>query len=289
MGLRLEGKAVVKSLRDNLKNRIAILADKGVVPTALIIRVGAREDDLSYERGILRGCEALAINGRVLELPEDVSQEQLLDEIEVANKNSEIHGIMVFRPLPAHIDPNAVAEAINPDKDIDCMSPINLERVFEGKSKSFVPCTPKAVIEMLKFYDIPLEGANVVIAGRSLVVGKPLAMLMLDENATVTICHSRTHSMNEVTKKADIVVAAIAKAKFMGEDYFTEDSVVIDVGINDDGQGKICGDVDYDNVVDKVKAISPAIGGIGTITSTILLSHIVDACERGVLTANQKL
>jgi methylenetetrahydrofolate dehydrogenase (NADP+)/methenyltetrahydrofolate cyclohydrolase len=244
---------------------------------------------LSYERGILRGCEALAINGRVLELPEDVSQEQLLDEIEVANKNSEIHGIMVFRPLPAHIDPNAVAEAINPDKDIDCMSPINLERVFEGKSKSFVPCTPKAVIEMLKFYDIPLEGANVVIAGRSLVVGKPLAMLMLDENATVTICHSRTHSMNEVTKKADIVVAAIAKAKFMGEDYFTEDSVVIDVGINDDGQGKICGDVDYDNVVDKVKAISPAIGGIGTITSTILLSHIVDACERGVLTANQKL
>ena len=160
---------------------------------------------------------------------------------------------MIFRPLPDHIDPEEVQNLIDPEKDIDCMSPINLEKVFEGHSTSFAPCTPKAVIELLKYYDIPLKGANVVVAGRSLVVGKPLAMLLLDENASVTICHSRTKDMPSITSKADIVVAAIGKAKFMGEEYFSEDNIVVDVGINDDGNGKICGDVQYDEVIEKVK------------------------------------
>ena len=163
-----------------------------------------------------------------------------------------------------------VPNLINPAKDIDCMSPINLEKVFEGNSTGFAPCTPKAVIEVLKHYDIPLKGANVAVAGRSLVVGKPLAMLLLDENATVTVCHSRTKDMPSVTAKADIVVAAIGKAKFMAKEYFSENQIVIDVGINDDGNGKICGDVDYDEVIDKVKALTPPIGGVGLITTTIL-------------------
>ena len=159
------------------------------------------------------------------------------------------------------------------------MSPVNLGKVFKGNSNGFAPCTPKAVVKLLKHYEIPLQGANVVVAGRSLVVGKPLAMLLLDENATVTICHSRTKDMPSVTAKADIVVAAIGKAKFMNEDYFSKDSIVVDVGINDDGNGKICGDVDFDQVFDKVKAITPAIGGVGLITTTLLLGHVVQACE----------
>ncbi len=279
MGIKLEGKPVVQSLREKLKQRIALLGDRGINPTALIIRVGMREDDISYERGILKGCELLGIKGTVKCLPEEVSQKDLIHAIEDANKNAGIHGIMVFRPLPAHIDQGEIIKAIDPLKDIDCMSPVNLEQVFEGKSKGFAPCTPKAVIEMLKFYEVPLKGANIVVAGRSLVVGKPLAMLLLDENATVTVCHSGTENMPAVTAGADIVVAAIGKAKFMDGSYFGQHSVVVDVGINDDGQGKICGDVDFENAFDKVKALSPAVGGVGTITTTILLSHVVKACE----------
>jgi methylenetetrahydrofolate dehydrogenase (NADP+) / methenyltetrahydrofolate cyclohydrolase len=280
MGVKLVGKPVVESLRENIKSRVASLAEKNVSPTMLLIRVGEREDDISYERGILKNCDLLGIKINVKQLPVDVSMEELTKVFEEANKDANVHGIMIFRPLPEHLDMEVVVNLIDPAKDIDCMSPLNLEKVFEGHSDGFAPCTPKAVIEILKHYEVPLKGANVVVAGRSLVVGKPLAMLLLDENATVTICHSRTNNMPSVTSKADIVVAAIGKAKFMTEDFFSEDQVVVDVGINDDGNGKICGDVDYDAVFDKVKALNPAIGGVGLITTTILLNHVVIACEK---------
>ena len=159
------------------------------------------------------------------------------------------------------------------------MTPGNLEKIFEGDDSGFSPCTPKAVIEMLKYYDIPLQGASVAVSGRSLVVGKPLAMLLLNENATVTICHSKTKNIKSITSQADVVVVAIGKAKFMNEEYFTESSIVIDVGVNDDGNGKICGDVDYDKAFGKVKMLTPASGGVGTITTTILLEQAVRACE----------
>jgi methylenetetrahydrofolate dehydrogenase (NADP+) / methenyltetrahydrofolate cyclohydrolase len=280
MGVKLAGKPVVESLRENIKSRVAALGEKMITPTLLLIRVGEREDDISYERGILKNCDLLGIKINVLTLPTDVSMEELTKVFNDANMDVDIHGIMIFRPLPSHLDMNVVVNLIDPAKDIDCMSPVNLEKVFEGHSDGFAPCTPKAVIEILKHYDIPLKGANVVVAGRSLVVGKPLSMLLLDENATVTICHSRTTDMPSVTSKADIVVAAIGKAKFMSENFFSENQVVVDVGINDDGNGKICGDVDYDAVFDKVKALNPAIGGVGLITTTILLNHVVQACEK---------
>jgi methylenetetrahydrofolate dehydrogenase (NADP+) / methenyltetrahydrofolate cyclohydrolase len=280
MGIKLAGKPVVESLRENIKSRVSTLAENNVAPTMLLIRVGEREDDISYERGILKNCDLLGIKINVNQLPTDVSMDELTRVFDEANKDANVHGIMIFRPLPAHLDMNVVVNLIDPAKDIDCMSPVNLEKVFEGHSDGFAPCTPKAVIEILKHYEIPLKGANVVVAGRSLVVGKPLSMLLLDENATVTICHSRTNNMPSVTSKADIVVAAIGKAKFMTEDFFSEDQVVVDVGINDDGNGKICGDVDYDAVFDKVKALNPAIGGVGLITTTILLNHVVQACEK---------
>ncbi len=277
--IKMVGKPVADFLKESIKERVSNLKEKGIVPRIIIIRVGAREDDVFYERSILKNCKSLGIEGIVSELPADVSTEVLKNTIEDANSNSEIHGIMLFRPLPSHLDQEYISNIIDPRKDIDCMSPLNMEKIFEGHSKRFAPCTPKAVVEMLKYYKVPLKGANIAVAGRSLVVGKPLSMLLLDENATVVICHSRTGNMKEVTRSADIVVAAIGKAKFMNEDYFTENTVVIDVGINDDGTGSICGDVDYSSTFGKVKAINPAAGGVGTITTTILLDQAVKACE----------
>ncbi|WP_071393738.1 bifunctional 5,10-methylenetetrahydrofolate dehydrogenase/5,10-methenyltetrahydrofolate cyclohydrolase [Bacillus tuaregi] len=279
MGIKLAGKPVVENLREQIKARVAVLNEKQVAPTLLLIRVGQREDDIWYERSILKNCNLLGIQCQVRELPIDVTMDELKQVFQEENDNPNVHGIMIFRPLPEQLDPEEIRNLIDPAKDIDCMSPVNLEKVFEGNSNGFAPCTPKAVIELLKHYDIPLQGANVAVAGRSLVVGKPLAMLLLDEHATVTICHSRTKDMPAVTGKADIVVAAIGKAKFMTEEYFTEGQIVVDVGINDDGNGKIAGDVDYDAVFDKVKGITPATGGIGLITTTILLNHVVQACE----------
>ena len=277
--VKLTGKPVVEYLRGNIKARVAKLKDRNIVPTILIIRVGNKEDDVFYERSILKNCSLLGIEGRVNELPKNVLMEELTKIIEDANDDNSIHGIMMFRPLPEHLNQKEILEKMNPKKDIDGMTPVSLEKIFEGDDSGFSPCTPKAVIEMLKYYDIPLQGSNVVVAGRSLVVGKPLAMLLLKENATVTICHSKTKNMSSITSNADIVVAAIGKAKFMNEEYFTESSIVIDVGVNDDGNGKICGDVDYDNTFGKVKALSPPTGGVGTITTTILLEQAVKACE----------
>lgn len=279
MGEILKGKPVAQVLRENIKERIAKLNKKGINPTIHIFRVGEREDDISYEKGILKNCELLGIKSQVTVLPVDISMEELIPAVEAANKNDDIHGIMLFRPLPKQLDQDVVSKLIHPLKDIDCMSPLNLERVFEGDESMFVPCTPKAVVEMLKGYSIPLKGANIVVAGRSMVVGKPLAMLLLNENATVTICHSKTKDMPSFTRKADIVVAAIGKPRFMGPEFFGPESIIIDVGINDDGDGKICGDVDFERTVNCVKAITPAVGGVGSITTTILLGHVVLACE----------
>ena len=277
--VKLTGKPVAEHLRANIKARVAGLNERNIVPAIIIIRVGNKEDDVFYERSILKNCSLLGIEGRVKELPENVSMEELGKTIEDANEDDNTHGIMMFRPLPGHLNEKEILDKINPLKDIDGMTPVNLEKIFEGDDSGFSPCTPKAVIEMLKYYQIPLKGANVAVAGRSLVVGKPLAMLLLKENATVTICHSKTKDMRSITSKADIVVAAIGKAKFMNEEYFAESSIVIDVGVNDDGNGKICGDVDYDKVFGKVKMLTPASGGVGTITTTILLEQAVRACE----------
>jgi len=281
----LKGKPVVEHLRGNIKSRVEKLKEKNIMPAILIIRVGNREDDVSYETSILKNCSLLGMESRVMELSSDVSMEELNRIIEDANDDDSIHGIMMFRPLPGHLDQKQILEKINPKKDIDGMTPLNLEKIFEGDDSGFSPCTPKAVVEMLKYYDIPIQGSNVVVAGRSMVVGKPLAMLLLNENATVTMCHSGTRNMKDITAKADIVVAAIGKAKFMDQEYFSQSSIVIDVGVNDDGTGKICGDVDYEKVFGKVKALTPPTGGVGIITTTILLEQAVKACE--ILTANQ--
>ncbi|MDO5027813.1 MAG: bifunctional 5,10-methylenetetrahydrofolate dehydrogenase/5,10-methenyltetrahydrofolate cyclohydrolase [Bacillota bacterium] len=277
-----KGKAVADKIKEDLRKRIAVLKEKNLQPKLCIIRVGANEDDLSYERGIRKNCDNLGIEAETLELPMDISQEDLEAALIGANQDPKIHGIMIFRPLPKHLDEGKISRLIDPEKDIDAMNPENLSRLFLGINKGFVPCTPQAVIELLDFYGFDFEGANVAILGRSLVVGKPLAMLFLEKNSTVTICHSRTKNTQEITKKADLVVAALGKAKMIDESYFTEDSIVVDVGINVDEDGKLCGDVDRENVLGKVKALTPVPGGIGSVTSTLLMEHIVRACENTI-------
>lgn len=274
-----KGKPVADSLKEDLKKRIARLKEENYRPKLSIIRVGNNEDDLSYERGIRKNCQNLEIEVETLELPADVSQAELEKTLTEANEDKDTHGIMIFRPLPKHLDEEKIASLINPEKDVDSMNPENLSRLFLGKAGGFVPCTPQAVIDLLDFYNFDFEGANVVILGRSLVVGKPLAMLFLDKNSTVTICHSRTKNTKELTKNADLVVAALGRAKMVDDSYFSKDTIVVDVGINVDEEGKLCGDVDREKVEGKVKALTPVPGGIGSVTSTVLMDHIVSACE----------
>jgi methylenetetrahydrofolate dehydrogenase (NADP+)/methenyltetrahydrofolate cyclohydrolase len=278
MALILDGKQAAQALRAELKERIAELGRRSAVPAIHMLRVGEREEDVFYEKSIRRSCELLGLRSKTSAFPAGVEADELIRALEAANADAEIHGVMLFRPLPAHLDSEAIARRIHPRKDVDCTSPASLGRLFAGGSGAFAPCTPEAVIELLKAHGIPIRGAGVVVAGRSMVVGRPLALLFLNEDATVTICHSRTKDLRELTRRADIVAAAVGRAKFMDEDYFGPHSVVIDVGINDDGGG-ICGDVDFDRVAGRVRALSPAVGGVGALTTTILMEHLVRACE----------
>ncbi|NFD77119.1 bifunctional 5,10-methylenetetrahydrofolate dehydrogenase/5,10-methenyltetrahydrofolate cyclohydrolase [Clostridium botulinum] len=276
----LYGNEVALKIKEDLNLRIDKLKEKNIIPKLAILRMGNKQDDIAYERSIIKSCEKLNIETKVEELNEDILEEDFLKLMESLNNEKEIHGILVFRPYPKHLNKNIVNSSIALNKDVDCMHPLNLERIFEGDLNGFMPCTPEAVIEILKYYDIDLKGKNIVIINRSMVVGKPLSMMVLSHNATVTICHSKTIDLPSITKKADIVVTAIGKAKLVKEEYFNEDSIVIDVSINVDENGKLCGDVDFENVKEKVGAITPVPKGVGSVTTTLLLKHIVDAAER---------
>ncbi|HDK7137439.1 TPA: bifunctional 5,10-methylenetetrahydrofolate dehydrogenase/5,10-methenyltetrahydrofolate cyclohydrolase [Clostridium botulinum] len=276
----LYGNEVALKIKEDLNLRIDKLKEKNIIPKLAILRMGNRPDDIAYERSIIKSCEKLNIETKVEELNEDILEEDFLKLMESLNNEKEIHGILVFRPYPKHLNENTINSSIALNKDVDCMHPLNLERIFEGDLNQFMPCTPEAVIEILKYYDIDLKGKNIVIINRSMVVGKPLSMMVLSNNATVTICHSKTIDLPSITKKADIVVTAIGKAKLIKEEYFNEDSIVMDVSINVDENGKLCGDVDFENVKEKVGAITPVPKGVGSVTTTLLLKHIVDAAEK---------
>ncbi|EPY2307533.1 bifunctional 5,10-methylenetetrahydrofolate dehydrogenase/5,10-methenyltetrahydrofolate cyclohydrolase [Clostridium sporogenes] len=276
----LYGNEVALKIKEDLKLRIDKLKEKNIIPKLAILRMGNKQDDIAYERSIIKSCEKLNIETKVEELKEDILEEDFLKLMEGLNNEKDISGILVFRPYPKHLNENIINSSISLNKDVDCMHPLNLERIFEGDLDGFMPCTPEAVIEMLKYYDIDLKGKNIVIINRSMVVGKPLSMMSLAHNATVTVCHSKTIDLQSITKKADIVVTAIGKAKLIKEEYFNEDSIVIDVSINVDENGKLCGDVDFENVKEKVGAITPVPKGVGSVTTTLLLKHIVEAAEK---------
>ena len=269
---------MAEKIQNGIMEKIAMCRKKGVEPTIAIVRVGDRPDDVAYEIQVRRVCEKIGFAYKVYAFPEDIIQARFEVEFSIINTNPKIHGILMFRPLPAHLDEAYLTSLLDPDKDIDCMNPANLGRLFLGRSDAFPPCTSEAVVEILKYYNIPLEGSNAVVINRSMVLGKPLALLLLKENATVTICHSRTKKLPKITREADIVVSGIGKARFLDKTCFSNKSTIIDVGINFI-DGKMTGDVDPD-AAEVAAAVTPVPGGVGSVTTSILLRHAVDSAWR---------
>lgn len=275
----IKGKPVADKITEDLKKEVKNLNEMGINPKLAIVRVGERPDDLAYERGALKRCQNIGIETEVVELDENISQDEFIKAVHKLNEDDKVNGILTFRPLPKHLSEDEIKYEINPKKDIDCFNPINTAKIVENDKTGYPPCTPTAVIEILKHYDINLTGANIVVLGRSMVVGKPLSMLLLNENATVNICHSKTRNLPEIASQADILVAAVGRAKMVKKDYVKDGAIVIDVGVNVDDQGNLCGDVDMEDVLDKVSMITPVPGGVGAVTTSILATNIVKACK----------
>lgn len=270
----LRGMPVVNSLNEQFDSQIVKLKEKNIIPKLAVIRVGEREDDIAFEKGILKRFSAVNATVEVFSLPFDISQNVLEETVTSLNNDTSIHGIILFRPLPNHLSQEPLKNIISSEKDVDCMGAINTAYIFEGNQNGYAPCTPQAVMEMLDFYGIDVTGKKITIVGRSLVVGKPLAMLLLGKNATITMCHTKTLNLADECKMADILIACAGVAKIIGVDFIHSEQIIIDVGINM-VDGKLCGDVDYERVANKVKAITPVPGGVGTVTTSVLLKNTI--------------
>ena len=273
------GKTVSAAKRLDIKNRVEELKNKGVTTGLAVIIVGNNSASRVYVNNKKKACEEVGIESFEFALPEETTQEELLNLIDRLNNDSKVDGILCQLPLPSHIDEQAVINSIDPKKDVDAFHPENVGHIMIG-DYTFLPCTPAGIMEMLKFYNIDVKGKKCVVIGRSNIVGKPMAMLLLKENGTVEICHSRTENLKEETLTADILVAAVGKAYFVTEDMVKEGAVVIDVGMNRNDEGKLCGDVDFDNVKEKASFITPVPGGVGPMTITMLLENTVRAASR---------
>ena len=279
---RLGGKEVADEIMADLKIRVDALKAKGTEPKLAILRVGQREDDLAYERGVLKRFGTIDVAVEVTELDAGVSQEELDKTFDSINNDPKVHGILVFRPLPKGLSDEHMRRTIDPGKDVDFMDIRNMEDCLAGVRDCSAPCTAEAVMELIKHYQIETKGKKVTVVGRSLVIGKPVALLLTTANATVTVCHTKTVNTEEECKRADIIVACCGVAKIINENYVREGQIVIDVGMNVDEEGKLCGDVDYDKVSEIAEAVTPVPGGVGSITTAILLKHVVDNAERQV-------
>ena len=282
MAKQLLGKEVTASLNERIKAQAARLQEKGINPTLAIIRVGENPSDISYEKGADKRCETLGVACEKILLPEDVSQEELLAVMDRVNKNEKIHGVLLLRALPGHLEQSAIENALDPTKDVDCMTDGSMSGVFTGKKVGFPPCTPQACMEILDYYGIDCTGKKAVVIGRSLVVGKPAAMMLIKKNATVTVCHTKTVDMPSVTREADIIIVAAGRAGVVGAEYVKPGQTVIDVGINMNVEGKLCGDVDFAAVEPIVDAITPVPGGVGSVTTSVLVGHVVEAAARSL-------
>lgn len=277
----LLGTTVAKDKTEQLREKVEELHKQGIKPKLVMMRVGDKADDLAYQRSALSRMEKVNILSEVQEFPNDVTEEVFLRQLEENNENDEVHGILIFLPLPKHLDLKKVKACISPEKDIDAISPVNIARLMNAEN-CFVPCTPKAVMELLSYYNIPLQGKHVVVIGRSMVVGKPVSMLLLNENATVTMTHSKTTNLQELTKRADIIVCALGKSKFLTEEHVSSHSIVIDVGINVDETGALTGDADTQQILPIVKAITPVPRGVGSVTTVMLAKQVIESAERGL-------
>ena len=281
MATILKGAPVVAAMNEANAARCAALKARGVTPTLAVVRVGARPDDLSYEKGVLTRCGKVGVEVKQFLLPEDAAQEQLLDVIAQVNADPAIHGCLLFRPLPKQFDDRTIRAALAPEKDIDGITDGSLAGVFTNSAIGYPPCTAQACLEILKYYQVPLSGKRTVVVGRSLVVGKPAAMMLDRENATVTLCNSRTRNLPEVCRQADIVVVAMGKMAAVGADCLRAGQTVVDVGIHVNEEGKLCGDVQFAAAEPVVDAITPVPGGVGTVTTSVLVGHVVQAaCKK---------
>ncbi|MDO5402000.1 MAG: tetrahydrofolate dehydrogenase/cyclohydrolase catalytic domain-containing protein [Eubacteriales bacterium] len=252
---------------------------KGRLPHLAIIRVGERADDISYERGAIKKMEKVGVEYSIHTFPSDIDNESFQNEFDAINDNPEVDGILLLRPLPKHLDEKAIENRINPRKDLDGISPMNLAKVYAGDEMGYAPCTAEAVIEMLDFAGVDLKGKRVSVVGRSLVIGKPVAMLLMKKNATVTVCHTKTVDMPGTCKNAEIIVAAAGAAKMIDKSYVADGAIVIDVGINVDEEGKLCGDVDFEDICETASIATPVPGGVGSVTTSVLAKHLLRAAK----------
>lgn len=275
----IDGKETAKTIREELAIETKALAEKGIVPGLTVILVGNDPASESYVKGKIKGCAEVGIRSELICMEPTVTQEELLAEIERLNQNPNVHGILVQLPLPKHIAETAVIDAISPEKDVDGFHPISVGNMLIG-NETFLPCTPHGVIELIKRTGTEISGKHAVVVGRSNIVGKPVAMLLLQENATVTVCHSRTPDLAAITRQADILVVAVGKANMVGSEHVKPGTVVIDVGVNRIDTGKLVGDVKFDEVKEIASHITPVPGGVGPMTITMLLKNTVRSAER---------
>jgi len=269
----LKGAEVSAKIKEEVQGLLGRL--NGQIPRLAIVRVGEKPDDLSYERGAMKKLASFGLEAQSYAFPEDISNEQFQEEFKKINENPDVTGILLLRPLPKQICQADIENMMDPKKDLDGISPINIAKIFAGDTSGFAPCTAEAVVEMLKANHIEIAGKRAVIVGRSMVVGKPLAMLLMKENATVTVCHTRTIDLSGTCQSGEILIAAAGKAKMINGDYVRQEAVVIDVGINVDEDGKLCGDVDFQSIQEKASMTTPVPGGVGTVTTAVLARHLV--------------
>ena len=277
----LKGKAVADALTEQSVSRVEALAGKGITPTLAIVRLGENPSDLSYEKGAMKRAEKTGVAVKQFVFDEGISQEELIAAIEGINADDSIHGVLMFRPLPKHIDEKLVCEKLDPAKDMDGITSGSMAGVFMDAEVGYPPCTAEAVMEILDHYGVELKGKKVTIFGRSLVIGKPVAMMTMRKHATITVCHSRTaqEDFAAAGRNADIVIAALGRARMVGPEKLGSNQIIIDVGINVDEEGKLCGDVDFDRVEPDAAAITPVPGGVGSVTTAVLMKHVIRAAE----------
>ncbi|MGN1002810.1 MAG: bifunctional 5,10-methylenetetrahydrofolate dehydrogenase/5,10-methenyltetrahydrofolate cyclohydrolase [Oscillospiraceae bacterium] len=278
--LILKGAPVAAALNEKTNALVAELAAEGVAPCLAVVRVGENPDDVSYEKGIIKRCAGLAIDVRPTHLPETVEEKTVIETLCKLSADSTVHGILVFLPLPAGIDPEKVKAAIAPEKDVDGVTDASAAAVFAGKRDAFAPCTAQAVMEMLDGYGVELGGRRAAVFGRSMVVGRPAAMLLTARDATVTLCHSKTADPETIAREADVIVCAVGRAGAIGGGYFRPGQTVIDVGINFTAEGKMCGDADFAAAEETVSAVTPVPGGVGAVTTAVLAAHVAQAAKR---------
>lgn len=281
----LKGAPLVDKLCAELIAKVKELSKRNIKPCLAIVRVGAKPNDISYENTILKRCEKIGVVVKQVVLAEDIPAEDFYAELENLNADCNVHGILMFRPLPSHIDGEKARNLIAASKDVDGSTDASLAGIFTDSDVGFPPCTASAAMEILDFYGVELSGKNAVVLGRSLVIGKPVAMMLLRKNASVTICHSRTKNIEELSRSADILIACTGQPESVGPEYVNPNQCIIDVGVSySEAKQKLCGDVDFDAVSGKVASITPVPGGVGGVTSTILVKHLVEAAAKQACT-----